>query len=208
MHARQLAAKYLLENGLTIAYQKSLCQPAISPAPFWSQRLLKLVSTRGGVAHLRTPLQVSVLPVADAGPAAVPTPRRPRKVVMQIRRSQFTRLIACILLPCYLVACMSWKTQEASPQQVLADEQPDKVQVTLTDGSQLVLKEPAVSGDTLSGLDDSTPVHIPLANVSSIAVEGTNAAKTGLAVVGGLALVAGLIALGFYIFVCEGQDAC
>jgi len=96
------------------------------------------------------------------------------------------RIIACILLPCYLVACSSWKTQEASPQQVLADEQPDKVQVTLADGSKIVLEEPVVSGDTLSGLDDGTPVHIPLADVSSIAVKGTNVVKTGLLVFGGL----------------------
>ena len=105
------------------------------------------------------------------------------------------RFIACILLPCYLVACTSWKTQEASPQQVLADEQPDKVQVTLTDGSQLVLKEPAVSGDTLSGLDDSTPVHIPLANVSSIAVKGTDGVKTGLLAFGVVVVVAAVVVL-------------
>jgi hypothetical protein len=94
------------------------------------------------------------------------------------------RLIACILLPSYLVACTTWKTQEASPQQVLAEEQPDKVQVTLTDGLQLVLEEPAVSGDTLSGLYDGTPVHIPLADVWSIAVKGTDAKKTGFVVLG------------------------
>ncbi len=42
--------------------------------------------------------------------------------------------------------------------------------MTLTDGSQLVLEEPSVSGDTLSGLDlrgggarrYGSPVHIPL----------------------------------------------
>ncbi len=112
------------------------------------------------------------------------------------------RIIACILLPCYLVACTSWKTQEASPQQVLADEQPDRVQVTLTDGSQLVLKEPAVSGDTLSGLDDGNPVHIPLADVSSIAVKGTGGATTGLLLLGVLAVAVG----GFFISACSGGN--
>jgi len=99
------------------------------------------------------------------------------------------RIIACIMLPCYLVACTSWKTQEASPEQVIAEE-PGKVQVTLTDGSKLELKEPAVSGDTLSGLDDGTPVHIPLADVSSIAVKGTDAVRTGLLVFGVVVVVA------------------
>ncbi len=108
------------------------------------------------------------------------------------------RIIACILLPCYLAACSSWKTQEASPRQVLADGQPDKVQVTLADGSQLVLEEPAVSGDTLSGLDDGTPVHIPLANVSSIAVKGTDGVKTGLLVFGVVVVAAAVILVGAY----------
>jgi hypothetical protein len=119
------------------------------------------------------------------------------------------RLIACILLPSYLVACTSWKTQEASPQQVLEDEQPDKVRVTLSDGSQLVLEEPAVSGDTLSGLDDGTPVHIPLANVSSIAVKGTDAAKTAgaaLVVIGTVVWVAAIAALVAYC--ADFPDAC
>ena len=99
------------------------------------------------------------------------------------------RFIACILLPCYLVACTSWKTQEASPQQVLADDQPDKVRVTLTDGSQVVLEEPAVSGDTLSGLDDSTPVHIPLADVADVEVRKTDIIPTVALVVLGLGVV-------------------
>ncbi len=86
----------------------------------------------------------------------------------------------------------------SEPQQVLADGQPDKVQVTLADGSQLVLEEPAVSGDTLSGLDDGTPVHIPLANVSSIAVKGTDGAKTGLLVFGVVVVAAAVILVGAY----------
>ena len=110
------------------------------------------------------------------------------------------RLIACILLPCYLVACTSWKTQEPTPEQVIAEEQPDKVQVTLTDGSKLVLEEPAVSGDTLSGLDDGTPVLIPLADVSSIAVKGADGA-TGLAVLGGVVLLVAIVA-GIYLAGC------
>lgn len=57
-------------------------------------------------------------------------------------------------------------------------------------------------------MDDGTPVHIPLADVSSVAVKRTDAAKTGLAVFGGLVLGAALVGAGFYIFVCEGHDAC
>ena len=37
------------------------------------------------------------------------------------------RTIACILVPCQLLACWSWQAQEASPEQVIAEEHPDKM---------------------------------------------------------------------------------
>ena len=78
------------------------------------------------------------------------------------------RIIACILLPAYLAACSTWTTQEASPQQVLQDEQPDKVRVTLTDGSQVEVFQPVVSGDTLTGVAEGQQRNIPLASVSEL----------------------------------------
>ena len=99
------------------------------------------------------------------------------------------RLIACIMLPCYLVACMSWKTQEVSPQQVIAEEQPTKVRVTRTDGLMITVKEPAVSGDSIVGVCtrltgpggfEGVPivcgqsVSIPLASVAKLEVSSPN----------------------------------
>ncbi len=129
------------------------------------------------------------------------------------------RIIACILLPCYLVACTSWKTQEASPQQVLEDEQPDKVRVTLTDGSQVEVYEPALSGDTLIGFEkgsrdwrktEDTPggaVSIPLSDVSALEVRKSDGGLTILAVFGGLVLAAGVVIVVGYISLCTGDDA-
>jgi hypothetical protein len=65
-----------------------------------------------------------------------------------------------------LAACTSWKTQEIAPEQVLAEEQPDTVRVTLTDGLQVEVYQPAVSGDTFMGLREGQQVSIPLAGVS------------------------------------------
>jgi hypothetical protein len=70
------------------------------------------------------------------------------------RHAPLRQIIACLLLPTYLAACTTWKTQEASPQQVLADEQPDRVRVELADGSRIVLEHPVVSGDTLMGVEE------------------------------------------------------
>ena len=111
------------------------------------------------------------------------------------------RRIGCVLLPCYLAACLSWQAQEASPEQVIADEQPDEMLVRLADGSQVVLDDPVVSGDTLTGLDSGTAVYIPLSEVTSVEIKGVSGSNTGvgiaLVVIGvGVLVVLGLTALG------------
>jgi len=89
------------------------------------------------------------------------------------------RVVACILLPCWLLACSSWKTQETSPQQVLGNEQPEKVRVTLSDGSQKVLHSPAVSGDTLTGVTGGgEELSIPLTSVSALELREPDGNKT------------------------------
>ncbi len=113
------------------------------------------------------------------------------------------RLIACILLPCYLVACSPWTTQEASPQQVIQDEQPDKVRVTLTDGSQVEVYEPVVSGDTLTGSVDGEQRSIPLADVSALEVRKTNALLTTAFVFG---TIVGLLAIA--VGICGASGGC
>jgi len=136
------------------------------------------------------------------------------------RHPPLRRLVACILLPCSLLACATWKTHEASPQQVLADEQPDKVRVTLTDGSQVVLKQPVVSGDTLTGLSARTPppgisaaaarramregqqVSIPLASVSGLELHKGEIGKTILL---GTGIVVGVAGLAF-VLVCSTSE--
>jgi hypothetical protein len=104
------------------------------------------------------------------------------------------RVIACILLPTYLAACMSWQAQEAGPQQVLAEKQPNQVLVKLADGSKLVLDEPAVSGDTLVGFAEGERASIPLDDVSALEIKETDVALTIGGVVGVLVVAAGLIA--------------
>ena len=128
---------------------------------------------------------------------------------MQIRRSQFTRFIACILLPTYLAACSSWKTQELSPDQVIAQEHPEKVLVKLADGSKLVLTQPQVSGDTLMGIEGTEQRHIPLASVSAIELKESDAALTAAFIVGTVVVVGG-VAFGLgYLIVCGGDsDVC
>ena len=116
------------------------------------------------------------------------------------------RLTCCLLLPAFLAGCSSWWVQEVSPQQLVTEDQPEKIRVTLTDGSQVVLEQPRVSGDTLVGCQlfevqgqqrcpsDLGAVSIPLSDVTGVAIEKTNPVKVFivLLVVGGA--VVGLVA--------------
>jgi hypothetical protein len=104
-----------------------------------------------------------------------------------------------------LAACVSWQTQEGSPQQVLADEQPDSLRVTLYDGSRVVLGEPVVSGDSLTGSADGQQRSIPLSQVRELDIRGVSAGKTALAAVGLLVFAAGL---GIAIMCAGPSETC
>lgn len=114
------------------------------------------------------------------------------------------RLIACTLLPCYLVACTSWKIQDVSPEDALADAQPDKVRVTLADGSQVVLEQPVVSGDTLTGLRAGQQVSIPLASVSELELRKGDTVKT-IALTTGIVLGVAALAIGVVLLIAAGS---
>ena len=110
---------------------------------------------------------------------------------MSFRQWPFRRAIAGVLLPMYLTGCMTWKTQEVSPQQVIAEQQPGKMRVTLTNGRQLVLSQPGVSGDTLSGRVARDSVDIALADVAKTEVPKFSAVWTVVEVSIGVLAVAG-----------------
>jgi hypothetical protein len=109
------------------------------------------------------------------------------------RQLTFRRLIACILLPTYLTACVTWQAQETSPEQLLAEEQPDKVLVKLADGSKLVLEQPVIVGDSLVGLEQGEERSIPLTSALAFEVRKTDADLTAWSVLGGVVVLGGLI---------------
>lgn len=111
---------------------------------------------------------------------------------MSFRQWRFSRIIAGVLLPIYLTGCMTWKTQEVSPQQVIAERQPGKMRVTLTNGRQFVLSHPGVSGDTLSGRAAGDSVSIALADVARTEVPKISAVWTAVGLTLGLVAVAGV----------------
>ena len=119
------------------------------------------------------------------------------------------RILSCILLPAYLSSCTSWHVQSASPEQVITEDQPSKIRVTLTDGSELEMEQPRIVGDTLRGMvkggvessPGETAVHrvlverdVLLTDIVTLKVRKSDVAKsillfTGLIGIGSLALL-------------------
>jgi hypothetical protein len=85
---------------------------------------------------------------------------------------------------------------------VIAEERPDKVRVTLTDGSQVELADPVVVGDTLRGLEMRAEWVNGLtrreSSVSGLELRKTDALLTTALITGIAVAVAGVTAAVVY----------
>jgi hypothetical protein len=108
-------------------------------------------------------------------------------------------LVVTALLTTQIVACSSWRVEPVAPEQLLHERAPAELRVTRTDGSQLVLARPKVSGDSLTGLSNDAPRGVPLADIGTIATRHGDAGKSvllGLGIVGGLFAIAAVALSG------------
>jgi hypothetical protein len=80
--------------------------------------------------------------------------------------SNLRRPIAALLLVWYLPACQhmtelgaepeKWQQPEgASPREVIEEQRPHEIRITLADGQQRIVRGPVVVNDTLAGLEVS-----------------------------------------------------
>ena len=77
-----------------------------------------------------------------------------------------------------LTAFTTWKVQTVAPAQSIA-ENPNEVQVTLTSGSTVVLKNPRIAMDTLViGVRDGEYIALPLSSIDHLALKKTNPLAT------------------------------
>ena len=88
------------------------------------------------------------------------------------------RLSAPMLLTTFLPACMSWRTESAPPEQVIARDHPGRLRVERKDSTRVVLSQPRLSGDSLIGFQNKMESGMPLADVSSVAARKLDVAKT------------------------------
>ena len=98
--------------------------------------------------------------------------------------------IAWVFLATCLTACSSWKVSTATPAQLLANEHPAKIRITLADSSAVVLTQPELLGDTLVGQSEGQRVRIATSDAVHLAVRKKDAAAT-------VGLIGGLWALAF-----------
>jgi hypothetical protein len=127
------------------------------------------------------------------------------------------RILSGILLPAYLSSCASWQVSPVSPEQAITEEQPSKIQLTLTDGSTVAMHQPVMVGDTVRGIIEGPPARdaprgtkytlverdIPLADIATLRVAKTDVAKSILfpsAWIAGALVVA--VALGACAMYC------
>jgi len=110
-----------------------------------------------------------------------------------------------------LSACTSWQVQNASPQQVLAQYRPTQVRITRTDTTEVVLREPRITGDTIYGATESS-AHgaaradrnaVALDHVNHVALRKTDTGKTTLLALGSAAVASGV---GFVIWAASMPD--
>ncbi|UCG88941.1 MAG: hypothetical protein JSW71_10545 [Gemmatimonadota bacterium] len=71
-------------------------------------------------------------------------------------RSRYARLLlAPVMAVSMLSACHHWKVQELAPAHVVTEKQPDRVRLTMLDGSRIEITDPMISDGQIVG----HPVH-------------------------------------------------
>ncbi len=64
------------------------------------------------------------------------------------------RFIAALLLV-LLTACHSWRPTTVSPQQLIPEERPSRVRVTLMDDETVTITDPTMRNDSIVGVTDA-----------------------------------------------------
>jgi hypothetical protein len=112
------------------------------------------------------------------------------------------RLIAYTLLLWYLPACTAWHVVEGVRPEDLIATKPADVRVTRPDSTRIVLHEPSIAGDSLSGaryrmfpLSDRHS-SVAVSDVTQIEIRRFSAGKTVVAVA--LTAAIGLV-VGIYV---------
>jgi hypothetical protein len=96
------------------------------------------------------------------------------------------RLAATVLLLVYLPDCTSWQVQNASPQQVILERNPERLRITRVDSTTVMLHAPRMSADTVIGLSSTGAtvplIGVPLSEIAHVAIRKGDTGKSLLLV--------------------------
>ena len=116
-----------------------------------------------------------------------------------------TRAVLMLFLVLHLAACVTWQAvslDAVSPAQLIEEDQPDRVRVTMQDRTQMELERPVVDGDELVAAGGS----VSLADVRLLEIGKISLVRSGLAGFG--IFVGGIILIQFVECGVDGTWAC
>ncbi len=125
---------------------------------------------------------------------------------MKCFRSRYARrVLVPVMVVSVLSACTRWKVQEMAPSQVVSEQEPWKVRLTMLNGDRMELGDPIVSGSEIVGHpihEPNIPEHYTLRvatdSVAAIEIREINVLATVLMVPLGLVFVVGAVLSGAY----------
>ena len=114
--------------------------------------------------------------------------------------------VLLLFLLLHLTACQAWQSvslDAISPDQLIEEDRPDRVRVTMPDGTQVELENPSVEGDELL----APGVSMPLADILELEVREFSMDRTALLLVG---VAAGVLAVAVAVVMatfttCDGS---
>lgn len=116
---------------------------------------------------------------------------------MDVHRTR--RVVAAIVIALGAfgtAACTTWRIQGLSPAMVITRDQPRVIRITAIDSSHVVVDNPRLIGDTLTGTTGATPFRAPVSDVAYVSLRRGDAGKTaGLVLLGGVGALIGLAVL-------------
>jgi hypothetical protein len=107
----------------------------------------------------------------------------------------FPRLPILFCLATIASGCSSWEARAEPASAIVGDSAPERVRVTRTNSSQVVLVSPALARDTLRGLVEGSEdrmVAIPVSGIQQLAVRDLDPLKTA-GLIAGVLLLSALI---------------
>jgi hypothetical protein len=133
---------------------------------------------------------------------------------MNTFRSRYARrVLVPVMAVSVLSACHGWKVQEMAPSQLVYEQEPWRVRLTMLNGDRVELGDPLVSGGDIIGHPihgPNTPEHYTLRvardSVAGIEISEIKGTETGLLVLLGLVIVGA--AVGVWVLSNSSMGCC